>query len=436
MEWSWQRIPAEYVVKNVKLCRDGKLGKRNSFLHVRKGNIESVGVGTPTVEGLPVLDVGGLVCAPGFIDTHVHFREPGEEEKETIATGCRAAAAGGFTGVVTMPNTSPAIDNAGMVRYVIDRARESGLCYVYAAGAISHERKGEAMCEYADMISAGAVAFSDAGAPVANGGLMSNALKYTRELGVPVLTHAEDRSIVGKGVMHGGYWSGRLGLAGMARAGEDAAVYRDIELARSTGGHLHVCHVSTKGAVGIIRRAKAEGVRVTAEATPHHFSLDHSKCRDFGTNFKTNPPLREQDDINAIAEGLADGTIDCIATDHAPHTATEKEHQFDQAPFGVVGLETALGVGITHLVKSGVMDLGQLIACMTSKPARALNLPGGTLEEGGKADFTLFDPDCEWTVTTDSLQGRSRNSSYIGEKLTGKVVATFMRGRLTWHKEP
>ena len=435
MQWSWKRIPAEYLVTNVKLCRNGKLGKRNSFLHVRKGRIEGIGVGTPSIEGLPVLDAAGLVCAPGLIDTHVHFREPGQEGKETIATGCRAAAAGGFTGVVTMPNTSPAIDNAGMVRYQIDRARETGLCMVYPAGAISHERKGEAMTEFSEMIAAGAVGFTDDGDPVANGSLMSNALKYTRELGVPVLTHAEDKSIVGKGVMHGGYWSGRLGMSGMARAGEDAAIFRDIELARSTRGHLHICHVSTKGAVEIIRRAKSEGIRVTAEATPHHFSLDHGKCRDFSPLFKMNPPLREQDDIAAIAEGLADGTIDCIATDHAPHTRTEKEYQFDQAPFGVIGLETSLSVGITNLVKAGVMDLGQLIDCMTAKPAAALNLPGGTIEEGVHADFVLFDPNKEWVVKADGFQSRSRNSSYIGETLTGKVVATFLRGRLTWHQD-
>ncbi len=435
MEWSWKRIPAEYLVTNIKLCRNGKLGKRKSFLHVRKGRIEGMGVGTPSLEGLPVLDADGLVCAPGFIDTHVHFREPGQEGKESIATGCKSAAAGGFTGVVTMPNTSPAIDNAGMVRYQIDRARETGLCMVYPAGAISHERKGEAMTEFADMISAGAVGFTDDGDPVSSGGLMSNALKYTRELGVPILTHAEDKSIVGNGVMHGGYWSSRLGMGGMARAGEDSAIFRDIELARSTGGHLHVCHVSTKGAVEIIRRAKNEGIRVTAEATPHHFSLDHGKCRGFSPLFKMNPPLREQDDINAIAEGLADGTIDCIATDHAPHTVTEKEYQFDQAPFGVIGLETALSVGITYLVKTGVLDLGQLIDCMTSQPAKALNLPGGQLDEGLAADFVLFDPSRQWVVEADGFQSRSRNSSYIGDTLTGKVVATFLRGRLTWHPE-
>lgn len=435
MAWSWERIPAEYLVTNVKLCRNGKLGKRKGFIHVRKGRIESLGVGSPSIEGIPALDGSGLVCSAGFVDLHAHFREPGQEEKETVATGSRAAAAGGFTSVVTMPNTVPAIDNSGMVRYLIDRARECGLCRVYPAGAISPERKGEGMAEFADMIAAGAVGFTDDGSPVVNGGLMANALKYAKVLGVPILTHAEDLTLVGKGVMHSGYWAGRLGLAGMPRASEDSATFRDIELARATGGHLHVCHVSTKGAVDIIRRAKSEGIRVTAEAAPHHFSLDHSRCRDFSPLFKMNPPLREPDDVNAVAEALADGTIDCIATDHAPHTATEKEYQFDQAPFGVIGLETALAVGITYLVKTGVMDLGQLIAAMTEKPASVMNLPGGRLEEGAEADFTLFDPEREWQVTVDGFQSRSANSSYIGESLTGKVVATFLRGRLTWHSE-
>jgi dihydroorotase len=435
MEWSWERIPAEYLVNNVRLCREGKLGKRKGYIHVRKGRIEGLGVGNPSMEGVPVFDAGGLVCSAGFVDLHVHFREPGQEEKETVASGSRAAAAGGYTSVVTMPNTVPAIDNSGMVRLLIDRARESGLCRVHPAGAVSPELKGEGMAEFADMINAGAVAFTDDGSPVANGGLMANALKYAKVLGVPILTHAEDRSIVGKGVMHSGYWAGRLGLAGMPRASEDSATFRDIELARATGGHLHVCHVSTKGAVEIIRRAKAEGIRVTAEATPHHFSLDHSRCRDFSPLFKMNPPLREPDDVNAVAEALADGTIDCIATDHAPHTATEKEYQFDEAPFGVIGLETALAVGITYLVKNGIMDLGQLIACMTEKPAAVMNLPFGRLEEGAEADFVLFDPDREWTVSAAGFQSRSANSSYIGETLTGKVVATFLRGRLTWREK-
>ncbi len=435
MEWSWQRIPSEYLVTGVKICRKGKLGQRRGFIHVRRGRIEGLGVGAPKVEGLPVLDGEGLVCAPGFVDLHVHFREPGHEEKETVATGSKAAAAGGYTSVVTMPNTDPAIDNSGMVRYLIDRGREAGLCRIHPTGAVSPGREGQGMTEFGDMVSAGAVGFTDDGDPVASGGLMANALKYADVLGVPIITHAEDRSIVGKGAMHGGYWSARLGIASMSRAGEDAAVFRDIELARATGGHLHVAHVSTKGAVEIIRRAKSEGLRVTAEATPHHFSLDHSNCRDYSPLFKMNPPLREPDDLNAVAEALADGTLDAIATDHAPHTNTEKEHQFDQAPFGVIGLETALGVGITYLVNTGIMDLGRLVECMSEAPARIFNLPGGKLEEGSEADFVLFDPKLQWTVDADRFQSLSRNSSYLGETLTGRVVATFRGGRLTWRNE-
>lgn len=432
MEWSWQRIPSEFLVTGVKLCRQGKLGKRKGFLHVSKGRIEGLGVGAPTVEGIPALDGDGLICAPGFVDLHVHFREPGHEEKETVATGSRAAAAGGYTSVVTMPNTDPAIDNSGMIRYLIDRGKEAGRCRIHPTGAISPGREGKGMTEFSDMVNAGAVGFTDDGSPVESGGLMINALKYADVLGVPIITHAEDRSLVGKGCMHAGYWSARLGIAGMVRAGEDAAVFRDVELARATGAHLHVAHVSTKGAVDIIRRAKDEGLRVTAEATPHHLSLDCSRCCDYSPLFKMSPPLRELDDVNAVAEGLADGVIDCIATDHAPHTDTEKEYQFDQAPFGVTGLETALGVGITYLVNTGVMDLGRLVQCMSETPARIFNLPGGRLDEGAEADFVLFDPTRQWVVDVDEFQSRSRNSSYLGETLTGQVSATFRGGRLTW----
>ncbi len=435
MEWSWQRIPAEYLVTGVKLARNGKVGARKGFVHVKKGRIEATGVGQPTAEGLPALDADGLVLAPGFIDTHVHFREPGQEEKENVATGSRAAAAGGFTAVVTMPNTDPAIDNAGMVRYVLDRGKEAGLCRVLPTGAISVGRAGESMAEMGGMVEAGAVAFTDDGSSVTNGTLMANALKYAKMLGVPIMTHAEDLSITGGGCMHAGYWSTRLGLTGMPRAGEDAATFRDIELARASGGHLHVCHVSTKGAVDAIRRAKADGVNVTAEATPHHFSLDHSRCRDYSPLFKMSPPLRESDDVTAVADGLADGTLDCIATDHAPHTATEKELQFDQSPFGVIGLETAFAVGNTYLVEAGKMDLGQLVQCMTERPAAVLGRPLGRLEEGADADFVLLDPQREWTVTADQFRSRSRNSSFLGETLRGLVLATFLRGRLTWHEE-
>jgi len=432
MDWSWQRIPAEYLVTGVKLARGGKIASRKGYIHVKKGRIEALGVGKPAAEGLPALEADGWVLAPGFIDTHVHFREPGEEEKETVASGCKAAAAGGYTAVVTMPNTDPPIDNPGMVRYVIDRSKEAGLCRVLPAGAITPGRKGEGLAEMGAMQEAGACAFTDDGSPVENGKVMTSALKYGKLLGVPIMTHAEDRTLSGSGCMHGGYWSTRLGLSGIPRAAEDAAVFRDVELARATGGHLHVSHVSTQGAVEIIRRAKADGVNVTAEATPHHFSLDHSRCRSYSPRFKMNPPLREPDDVAAIADALADGTIDCIATDHAPHTATEKELQFDQSPFGVVGLETAFAVGVTYLVEEKKLDLGRLIQCLSERPADVLGLSLGRLEEGNEADFVLLDPDRAWTVSEETLHGRSCNSCFLGDELKGRVLATFLRGRLTW----
>ncbi len=433
MDWNWNNIPAEYLVTNTRLCRGGKLAGRRGFLHVRKGRVEATGVGTPTVEGLPALDAGGLVCAPGLVDLHVHFREPGQEEKETVATGSRAAAAGGFTAVVTMPNTQPAIDNQGLVRYLIDRGNETGLCRVYPTGAITVGRAGEVLTEFGEMVNAGAVGFTDDGAAVANGALMRNALEYALMFDVPIIAHAEDRTLAGSGVMHEGYWSTRLGLEGLPRAAEDAGTCRDIELARATGSRLHVAHVSTRGSVELVRRAKEEGVRVSAEATPHHFALDHSCCRGYSPLFKMSPPLRESEDVAAVAQALADGVLDCISTDHAPHTATEKELQFDQAPFGVIGLETSLAVGITYLVREGRLDLGQLVYLMSERPAQLMNLPVGRLEEGNEADFVLFDPDEVWVVEPRALLAKSRNTAFAGQSLHGRVKATFLRGRLTWH---
>jgi dihydroorotase len=435
MEWNWNRIPAEYLVTGVRLCRGGKLSKRNGFLHVMKGRIEGLGVGAPAREGVPVLDAGGLVCAPGLVDVHVHFREPGQEEKETIATGARAAAAGGFTSVVTMPNTSPPVDSAPLVRYILDRANDAGTCRVFPTAAISKGQTGETLTEFGDLVGAGAVGFTDDGRPVMHGKLMQFALQYSRMLGVPVTTHAEDSNLAGKGVMHAGYWSAKLGLAGIPRVAEDTMVFRDAELAKATGGHLHVAHVSTKGAVDIIRRAKEDGARVTAEVTPHHLSLDHSMCRDFSPLFKMNPPLREEEDIEALTQGLADGVLDCVATDHAPHTAMEKELMLDQAPFGVVGLETALAVCNTYLVREKKLDLGQLVWRMSERAAEVYNLPVGGLEEGGDADFLLFDPDETWTVDPEALRSKSKNTPYGGATLCGRVKATFLRGRLTHHEE-
>ncbi len=433
MDWNWNRIPAEYLVTNVKLARDGKLSKRKGFIHVMKGRVEAVGVGEPNREGVPVLDGEGLVCAPGLVDVHVHFREPGQEEKETVATGVRAAAAGGFTSVVTMPNTVPPIDSAPMVRYLLDRADEAALCRVFPTAAISKGLGGETLTEFGDLVRAGAVGFTDDGKPVMHGKLMQFALQYAKQLNVPVTCHAEDCTLSGKGVMHAGYWSTKLGLSGIPRLAEDSMIFRDVELAKATGGHLHVAHVSTAGAVDIIRRGKEEGVNVTAEVTPHHLSLDHSNCGEFSPHFKMNPPLREERDIEAVTQGLVDGVLDCVATDHAPHTGMEKELMFDQAPFGVVGLETALAVCHTYLVREGKMDLGTLIGRMTRSAAECYGLPFGRLEEGVEADFLLFDPEETWTVDASKLSGRSRNTPYAGVELSGRVKATFLKGRLTYH---
>jgi len=349
-----------------------------------------------------------------------------------VATGSRAAASGGFTTVVTMPNTAPPVDDAVAVRYIIDRGRESGLCRVLPTGAISVGQQGEVLTEFGDMASAGAVGFTDDGRPVMHGGMMRYALQLAGSLGLPVISHAEDSSISGRGVMHAGYWSTKLGLPGIPRAAEDSMVFRDVQLARSSGGHLHVAHVSTRGSVEVIRRAKEDGVKVTAEVTPHHLALDHSRCRDFSPLFKMNPPLREEEDIEAVIQALADGVLDCIATDHAPHTVMEKELMFDQAPFGVIGLETSLAVANTFLVKAGRMDLGTLMARMSEDPARIFNLEAGRLEEGAAADFILFDPDEEWTVDAAHLHSRSKNSGFLGHTLQGRVKATFKGGRLTW----
>ncbi len=428
----WKSIPQEYLVTNVKLCLGGKLSAKTGYLHVKDGKVKAIGDGELSVENVPTFDGNGAVLSPGFIDVHVHFREPGREEKESIHTGSRAAAAGGFTSVVTMPNTLPPVDSAPMITYQFDRARESGLCRVFPTGAISKNQDGESLTEFGDMVAAGAVGFTDDGTPVMNGSLMKYALQYSKMLGIPVTCHAEDTSLAGSGVMHAGSWSAKLGLPGIPRVAEDSMIYRDCELARATGGHLHVAHISTKGAIDTVRRAKADGINVTAEATPHHFTLNHSHCQTFSPMFKMNPPLREESDVEAVIAGLCDGTIDCIATDHAPHTVMEKELMFDQAPFGIIGLETALAVGITSLVKAGKLDLGKLVYLMTEAAAKIYNLPGGKLEEGTDADFVLFDPEQQWTVLVDEVQSRSRNSPWLGEKLTGRVKATFMGGRNTW----
>jgi dihydroorotase len=382
-----------------------------------------------------VIDARGLLVLPGLVDIHVHLREPGHEYKETIATGVAAALAGGFTSVACMANTEPVNDSAAVTQYILDRARLAGGARVYPIGALSLGLRGEQLAEIGEMHRAGIVAVSDDGRPVTDAGLMRRAFEYTRMFGLPVIAHEEDEHLARGGAMNEGVTALRLGLRGIPAAAEEIMVARDIALARLTGGRLHVAHVSTAGAVALIRSAKAEGLAVTAEVTPHHLYLTEEAVEGYGTNAKMAPPLRTRADIEALREALADGTIDAIATDHAPHHRDEKEVEFDAAANGVVGLETALPLAL-RLVAEGVLDLPTLVARLTSGPARVLGLPAGTLEPGAAADVTLVDPERRWRVDPRAFRSKARNSPFEGWEMTGRAVAVLVGGRLVYEERP
>jgi dihydroorotase len=395
---------------------------------LQDGVVRAVGRGLGAPDGAAVLDAAGLVAAPGFVDLHVHLREPGREDVETIASGARAAAAGGFTAVCAMPNTDPVTDNQAAVGFILGQARRAGFARVYPIGAVSLGQKGEQLAEIGELAAAGAVAVSDDGKSVATAHLMRTALEYARTFAIPVIDHCEDHSLSQGGAMHEGLTSTRLGLKGIPRSAEDVIVARDIALAELTGGHVHFAHVSTAGAVRMIREAKARGLHVTAEVTPHHFTLTDAACEGYETNAKMNPPLREATDVAALRAGLADGTIDCIATDHAPHHYDAKEAEFDNAPFGVVGLETALALAITELVEPGVLTLPRLVERMASGPASLAHLSGGTLRPGQPADVVVFDPAAAWTVDPARFFSKSRNTPFGGRRLRGLVRWTLVGG--------
>lgn len=377
-----------------------------------------------------VRDVSGLVVTPGWIDMHIHLREPGQEYKETVATGTLAAAAGGFTGVACMANTEPVNDNRSVTEHILKEAGRCGYARVYPIGAVSKGQRGEELAEIAEMVAAGVVAVSDDGHPVRHPALMRRALEYAQHFDIPVIQHAQDMELTDGGVMHEGEWSTRLGLPGWPGAAEDIVVARDILLTEDSGGRYHVAHLSTARALGLVRQAKARGLRVTCEVTPHHLLLTDALVADtgFSPDVKMNPPLRSERDREALIAGLADGTVDAIASDHAPHHPDEKDVEFSLAPFGIVGLETNLALCHDRLVRSGIISLSRLVELFSTGPARLLGIEGGSLAAGSVADVTLFDPEAEVTVSASGFRSKSRNTPFEGWTLRGRAVGTLLAG--------
>ena len=416
----------DVLIKNGRvICPDQGLDEPADLL-ISDGRIAKIGAaGEPAQE---VIDAAGKIVCPGLIDMHVHLRDPGDRDEETIASGSAAAIAGGFTTIVAMPNTDPPIDNPAAAEYVINKARQANLANVLPAGAITLGREGEELTEMGLTSLAGAAAFTDDGSWVSSAGVMAKALKYARLTGLPIMSHCEDPSLAGKGVMNAGTTATELGLPGTPASAEEIAIARDIILAHETGGRLHVTHVSTAGGVELVRRAKERGDNVTADATPHHLTLTEDFVRGYNTNARVNPPLRTKADVDALRQGIKDGTIDAIASDHAPHAPQEKACEFDKAAPGVVGLETTLAVLAAELVGPGILSWPQLIAALTVAPARALGIAKGTLRPGADADVVVIDPAAEWIIDSGRVVSRGRNCPFDGMSVVGRAEVVIVGG--------
>jgi len=396
---------------------------------IADGVVHELGQGLAAPEGTQTIDASGLIVTPGLIDMHVHLRDPGLEYKEDIATGSRSAAAGGFTSIACMPNTSPVIDSKAITSYIVNKARNEAVVNVFPVGCITKGGKGESLAEMGELKEAGCVAVSDDGRPVTSAELMRRALEYAKGVGITVISHSEELSLVGDGVMNEGYVSTELGLKGIPWAAEDVAVAREVYLAEFTGAPVHIAHISTAGAARIIRNAKARGVKVTCETAPHYFTLTDEAVLGYNTNAKMNPPLRGAGDVSAMKAALADGTIDAIATDHAPHHPDEKDVEFNIALNGIVGLETSLPLSL-KLVEEGVLDLNALVSLMSCNPAKILGIERGTLKVGAVADVTIIDPAKEWQVDADKLESKSKNSPFLGWRVKGAAAYTIVKGQV------
>ncbi|ALA59719.1 dihydroorotase [Nitrospira moscoviensis] len=415
------------LIKGGRIVDPGRFVGTGDVL-IEQGKIAAVGATVAAPAGATVIDAKGLLVLPGFVDVHVHFREPGFEYKETIQSGAAAAVAGGFTTVCCMPNTNPVNDNQAVTEFILERAKQAGLAHVLPVGAITKGSEGKELAEIGDLRRSGCVAISDDGKPVMNSLVMRRAMEYAKAFDLTVVDHCEDIHLAEGGCMNEGLISTELGLPGIPAAAEDVMVARNVSLSELTGARLHLAHISTAGSVRMVREAKARGIAVTAEACPHHFTLTEEVVRGYNTHAKMNPPLRTWADVQAIKEGLRDGTIDVIATDHAPHATQEKQQDFTEAPFGIVGLETALSLTL-GLVDEGVLSLEQAVTKLTSAPAAAFGLSKGTLAVGADADVVLVDPNEQWTVDPAKFRSKSRNTPFAGWKVKGRVRVTIVGGR-------